>query len=93
MAPELDALDFMTLPRYKVYTSFQSGGKSTGWVSGHTEPPVSASRLAVELRAKSMARYGISAAEVEASYLKLLETADDDLPEHVSGLVGRRKRT
>ena len=34
MAPELDALDFMTLPRYEVYANFMSGGKATGWIRG-----------------------------------------------------------
>ena len=35
-APELLPLDFMTLPRYHIYTIFQSGGRSTGWISGQT---------------------------------------------------------
>ncbi len=39
MAPELTALDFMTLPRYQVYTSFQHKGRCTGWVQGQTMPP------------------------------------------------------
>ena len=34
MAPELDAVDFMSLPRYHIYASFQQNGKNTGWVSG-----------------------------------------------------------
>ena len=53
MAPELTAEDFMTLPRYQIYTSFQSSGKSTGWVMGRTLPPTPALRDPVELRAQS----------------------------------------
>jgi len=44
MAPELTAEDFMGLPRYQVYASFQCGGKSTGWVQGRTLPPPPAIR-------------------------------------------------
>lgn len=38
MAPELSLEDFMALPRYQIYTTFQSGGKSTIWVMGRTLP-------------------------------------------------------
>ncbi|TGY82829.1 type IV secretory system conjugative DNA transfer family protein, partial [Petralouisia muris] len=44
MAPELTAEDFMALPRYQIYTSFQSGGRNTGWVQGRTLPPPPALR-------------------------------------------------
>jgi len=72
MAPELQAEDFLKLPRYHIYTSFQSGGKSTGWVSGQTLPPPPATRDLVELRAKSRAAYGQPAETVEAEYLEVL---------------------
>jgi len=58
MAPELEAADFMALPRYHVYANLQNGGKSTGWICGKTLPSPSALRLPVELKAASMARYG-----------------------------------
>lgn len=93
MAPELTALDFMTLPRYQIYTSFQQDGRNTGWVQGKTMPAPPAIQQAAELRARSMTRYGIPAEEVEAEYLKTLitdSTPDDDLPD---APVGRRKKT
>jgi len=72
MAPELSAEDFMLLPRYQIYTSFQSGGKSTGWVQGKTLPPPAAIREAAELRAKSMSAYGRPTEEIEAEYMQQL---------------------
>ena len=36
MAPGLEALDFMLLPRYQIYTNFMSGGRQTGWIQGKT---------------------------------------------------------
>lgn len=36
MASELTAEDFMALPRYQIYTSFQSNGRNVGWVQGKT---------------------------------------------------------
>jgi len=72
MAPELEPVDFMSLPRYQIYTSFQSGGKSTGWIQGKTFPAPIAARQAVELRAKSMTTYGKPTEEIEAEYLRQL---------------------
>lgn len=91
MAPELTAEDLMALPRYQVYTSFQSSGKSTGWVLGRTLPPVPALRGPVELRAQSMETYGIPAEDVEAKYLKMftnhnISGQDPDTP------IGRRRK-
>ena len=102
MAPELDTVDFMKLPRYQIYTSFQSKGKSTGWVQGQTLPPPIATRLPVELRAKSMAAYGKPAEEIEAEYLEQLgyTSAINPVTEQEAGVqssvtatpVGRRKK-
>ena len=92
MAPELTAEDFMTLPRYQIYTSFQSSGKSTGWVMGRTLPPTPALRDPVELRAQSMETYGVPAEDVEAKYLKMftnhnISGQDPDTP------IGRRRKS
>ena len=92
MAPKLIALDFMTLPRYQIYTSFQQNGKSTDWVQGQTMPPPPTVRTAEELRAMSMERYGKPAEEVEAEYLKTLikdSPPDEDFEDVV---VGRREK-
>lgn len=92
-APELQALDFMSLPRYHIYTSFQSGGKSTGWVSGQTLPPSPPLRLAAELKAESMKRYGVPAEQTEAELIKMMtrqEPATD--PNIINNPIGRRRK-
>jgi type IV secretory pathway TraG/TraD family ATPase VirD4 len=92
MAPELEALDFMNLPRYQIYTSFQSGGKNTGWIHGQTLPAPHSLRTAAELKALSMSRYGTPSEETEAEYLSLIspsETPDEALADTA---IGRRKK-
>lgn len=92
MAPELTPEDFMSLPRYEIYTSFQSGGRNTGWVRGRTLPPNPAIREAAELKALSQSAYGIPSSQVEEEYLKMF--ADDRIPEEEweGAAIGRRKR-
>ena len=92
-APELDALDFMTLPRYHIDTTFQSGGKSTGWISGRTLPPPEPLRMAAELKAESAQRYGVPAEQTEAELIRIFGADDtpsdpalDDTP------IGRKER-
>ena len=92
MAPELDALDFMTLPRYEIYTNFISGGKATGWIRGKTIPPREALRSAAEFRAVSQANYGIPHEETERAFIKLLKSCEDEIPPDVADTsFGRRK--
>ena len=93
-APELEPLDFMTLPRYEIYTSFQQGGKSTGWLSGKTLPPPEPIRMAAELKAASMSRFGVPAEETEAELIRLIskppsepDPAVEDAP------IGRRRKS
>lgn len=92
MAPELTAEDFMSLPRYQIYASFQCGGRNTGWIQGRTLPPPPAIRDAAGLKARSQEAYGIPAEQVEADYLKLF--TDDRIPEEEweGASIGRRKR-
>ena len=91
MAPELAAEDFMALPRYQIYTSFQQGGRNTGWVLGKTLPPTPTLRDPVELYARSIAAYGVPAKEVETAYLKMFTNngapgSNPDTP------IGRKKK-
>lgn len=72
MAPELVSEDLMSLPRYHVYASLQSGGQNIGWVSGKIFPPPPVTRSAVDLRAKSMAAYGKPVEDIEDEQLALL---------------------
>lgn len=90
MAPELTALDFMTLPRYEIYASFMNNGKSTGWIRGVTYPPMNALRTPAEFRAYSQSKYGVPAEQVDQDFLKLLKNIDETTPpEIVSTTFGR----
>lgn len=92
MAPELTAEDFMALPRYQIYSSFQPEGRNTGWIQGKTLPPPPALQDAAELKAHSQTTYGIPAEQVEEEYLNMF--VHDRVPEEDRrGLsIGRRKR-
>ena len=93
MAPELTAEDFMALPRYQIYTSFQSGGKNTGWVQGRTLPPPPALRDAAELKARSQAAYGIPPEQTEEEYLSIFTTNNRNAEENPGDInIGRKKR-
>lgn len=92
MAPELTPEDFMALPRYRVYASFQQGGKNTGWVMGKALPPAPALRDPVELRALSMETYGVPAEDVEEEYLKTVANYTTARPDPGDTPIGRRKR-
>ena len=93
MAPELSAEDFMALPRYQIYTSFQQGGRNTGWILGRTLPPVPPLRDPLELRARSMAAYGKPAKEVDEEYLKMIASANVSGEDAGNAPIGRRKRS
>ena len=92
-APALEALDFMTLPRYEIYTCFQSGGKSTGWISGRTLPPPEPIRMAAELKAESMKRYGVPAEQTEAELIRRMTRVEAEPDPIVTDApIGRRKK-
>ena len=92
MAPELTAEDFIALPRYQVYTSFQQNGRNTGWVMGRTLPPTPALRDPSVLYAKSMESYGTLAEETEAEYLKMITNYSAPGDNLGDTPIGRRKR-
>jgi len=90
MGSELSAEDFMMLQRYHVYSSFQSGGRSVGWISGKTLPPPPVTRLPSDLRARSMSTYGKPIEETENEYMSLIarpEAAETEFRD-----LGRRKK-
>ena len=92
-AQELEPLDFMTLPRYEVYTSFQAGGRSTGWISAATLPPPEATGLAAEIKAESMKRYGVPATETEAALTRIMTHLPAEPRPIVSEApIGRKKK-
>ena len=92
MAPGLEALDFMTLPRYEVYANFMTEGKSTGWIRGKTIPPMDRLRNPSEIKARSQVTYGVPAESVDEECLKLIEKAEDEsLTDFDDTTIGRRK--
>lgn len=92
MAPELTAEDFMALPRYQIYTSFQQDGRNTGWVMGRTLPTTPTLCDPAELYARSMAHYGVPAEEVEEEYLKMFVNHSAPGPDQGGTPIGRKKR-
>ena len=92
MAPELAAQDFMSLPRFQVYTSFHQGGRNTGWIQGETLPAPPALRDAAQIKAKSMKTYGKPASEIEAEFIQTLSTERPQSPDPEDSPVGRRNR-
>lgn len=93
MAPELTAEDFMDLPRYQIYTSFQCNGRNTGWIQGKTLPPPPALRDAADLKARSQATYGIPAEQVEEEYLSIFSTNNTATEENPGDTnIGRKKK-
>ena len=92
MAPELTAHDFMALPRYQIYTSFQQDGRNTGWVQGETMPQPPAKQSAAELRARSMSMYGTPAEEVENAYFNTVVTDSAKAEAYDNSTVGRREK-
>lgn len=93
MAPELTAEDFMSLPRYQIYTSFQSNGRNVGWVQGKTLPPPPALRDAADLKAKSQIAYGVPAEQIEQEYLSIFTTNNSTAEENSGDInIGRKKR-
>ena len=94
MAPELTPEDFMSLPRYHIYTSFQCKGKATGWVRGQTLPPPPATQNVAHLRARSQATYGAPITQVDEDYLNIFtnhnSSTSGESPEDTP--IGRKKR-
>lgn len=93
MASELAAEDFMALPSYQIYTSFQCNGKNTGWIQGKTLPPPPVLRDAADLKAKCQAAYGIPAEQIEEEYLNIFTTNNHTAEENPGDInIGRKKR-
>lgn len=72
LTTDLKPIDFMSLPRYHIYTNFMVNGKNTDWVSATTlnAPPLT--RIPAEAKAISQQKYGRSSKEVEEEILNAL---------------------
>ena len=89
LAPELQPIDFISLPRYHIYTNFMVNGKSTGWMSAITTPPSEPIRLPVEAKAISQTRYGKPSAEVEAEIIVTLYPQPSASPDDNIGITSK----
>lgn len=78
--------DFTALPAYHVYAQLVRGNAVQPWASGVTRPSSNASSNPEAVRARSRARYGRPRAEIEASFVELLNTAA------AAPVSGRRRR-
>ena len=77
LLPGLEPEDFMLLPRYQIYANIMQDRRQTGWIQGKTLPPEPAIRMAAELKAESMKRYGRPAEEVDQAFLSLMADTDE----------------
>jgi hypothetical protein len=58
MAPELEPVDFMTLPPFEAYATLVADGAQQPWCSLRTLPPPAPTGLADRIRAASREQYG-----------------------------------
>ena len=94
MAPNLDAKDFMLLPRYGIYAQLMTDGHSSGWISGQTMPASPAISNPAELKAASAQAFGRPADQVEAEMLEAIGlTSTTATREEEHEPVGRRARS
>lgn len=82
-APELEPVDFLSLPKYTAYTTIVSDGESQPWCSVATTPPPNATGLGRQTRAISRTTYGGGIDEATTPMEALLA---DEIP------VGRKRR-
>ena len=92
-APGLTEEDFMLLPRYQIYTNIMQNRRSTGWIQGATLPPEKPVRMAAELKAESMRRYGRPAEEVDREFLAIIDGSNhEEEAETVPPNPGNRRK-
>ena len=92
-APELESEDFQYLGRFSVYTNLMQGGHATGWFSARTLPPEPPTQSPAELRARSAARYGRDANEVDQAVLEIVGRQQRQESAHSDTGIGRRPRS
>ena len=61
----------------QIYANIMQDRRQTGWIQGKTLPPEPAIRMAAELKAESMKRYGRPAEEVDQAFLSLMANTDE----------------
>lgn len=84
LTKELEPIDFMSLPRYHVYTNFMVNGKSTDWISATTRKAGEPIRIPAEAKAISQTKYGKPSEEVEQEIIGALFPKPDKSIEEAS---------
>ena len=87
LTKELEPIDFMSLPRYHIYTNFMVNGKSSDWVSATTMKASEPIRVPAEAKAISQTKYGKASEEVEREIIDALFPKSDESIEEVSNAI------
>jgi energy-coupling factor transporter ATP-binding protein EcfA2 len=90
-APELEDIDFMTLPQYNAYATVVVGGASQPWCSLRTLPPPEPTGLGPRIRQASTTIYGAPPTDEAAQAAEA--SSGGELPSPVDAPVGRKRRT
>jgi hypothetical protein len=84
-APELQAVDFLSLGQYQAYANLTAGGAPAGWALVRTLPPPRPTGLGEQIRARSRERYATAVPHASGSGTGETEVGG-------GGEVGRKRR-
>ncbi len=84
-APELQAVDFLSLGQYQAYANLTAGGAPAGWALVRTLPPPEPTGLGEHIRARSRERYASPVPHASGSPAGGTEAGG-------GGEVGRKRR-
>ena len=85
-APDLQAVDFLSLGQYQAYANLTAGGTPAGWALVRTLPPPELTGLGEQVRARSRERYASPIPHAAGPSLVRHETGPTEE-------VGRKRRT
>lgn len=88
-APDLQAVDFLSLGQYQAYANLTSGGAPAGWALVRTLPPPEPTGLGEQIRTRSEQRYGTPIAPRRPAS----SHTDPTQASRSEGQVGRKRRT
>ncbi len=86
-APDLQAVDFLSLGQYQAYVNLTAGGTPAGWALVQTLPPPEPTGLGQQIRARSRERYASPIPAQRATQLTSVRTGTGGVEE-----VGRKRR-
>jgi hypothetical protein len=84
-APDLQAVDFLSLGQYQAYANLTAGGAPAGWALVRTLPPPERTGLDDQIRARSRERYASPVPVARGQRTGKLETGEAEA-------VGRKRR-